>query len=188
MNNNNRNWVPIINAVQGPLSFFALSALILDAIFLDISALTDRISLWAPFIVFVILLLFVFIITMTKPRALYNPRDLPSEKFVTIKVLFPDHLKPIDVDIDGDKCQLLIRDKHSRPKSERNLSLLLGSGGWYFRLLEEVENSDSVRLEIVERNGRRWEVKPFDPYETVVQAYPFSTSHNRSFAATFVSA
>ena len=135
MSSNNKDWVPIIKTIQGPLSFFALSALILDSIFLGISALTERISLWAPFIVFVLLLLIVFIIAMTKPRSLYNPRDLPSEKPITIKVLFPDHLKPIDIDIDSDKCQLLIRDKHSRLKPARNLSLLLGSGGWYFRLL-----------------------------------------------------
>lgn len=164
--NRQGNWTSIINAVQTPLGFFTLFALILDGILIAVAATTDKISLWVPLIILALLLLCVTAIAMIKPKVFYHPRDWPADRVVVVKVVFPE-IQPIDVDIDENNCYLVVRNR--RGKFRRALNLVLGQGGWQCEL-PDINPSDAVRLEIAEASGRRWQVRPFDPYETVVTA------------------
>jgi len=75
----------IIKVVTSPLSFFTLTMLIIEAIFLSLSA-TGKISEWIPFTLMVLVLSMVFIIALFKSEAFYKPEDRKkkSETFMLI--------------------------------------------------------------------------------------------------------
>ena len=64
----------IIKAVTSPLGFFTLSMLVIEAIFLSLSA-TGKISEWVPFTLMILVLSMVFIIALFKSEAFYKPED-----------------------------------------------------------------------------------------------------------------
>lgn len=161
-------WTSVINSVKTPLGFFALLALILDAILLGGAALTTRVPMLAPVILLGILIACVFAIVLIKPYALYHPKDWPMrEKRMTVKLIFP--IEPIEVDLDAEKCILEIRDEEGHKKPQVTPNLTLGHGGWSFQLPDDVLDTDSVRLELVEYNEGKWKVRPFPPFETTVE-------------------
>ena len=86
------------------------------------------------------------------------------EKRMTVKLEFP--IQPIDVDLDIKQCVLEIRDEKGHEKPRITPNITWGHGGWTFQLPEDIIDTDSVRLELVEHNQRKWKVKPFPPYET----------------------
>ena len=158
-------WTSVLSSVKTPLGFFALLALILDGILLATGALTAKVSMWAPIGLLGLLIVCVFAIVLMKPHALYHPTDWPvQEKAVTVNLLFP--IAAIDVDLHVEQCVLEVRDRAGNRKHRGTPNLIFGHGGWAFQLIEEVESSDSVRLELTEHNARKWRVNPFAPYET----------------------
>lgn len=152
-------WTSVLNSVKTPLGFFALVLLVLDGIILATAPLT-QIPVLAPVGVLGVLVAGVFAIVWKKPLVLYHPKDWP--KAVTVNLLFP--IEAIQVDLDVKQCILEIRDREGREKPKVTPNLKWDRGGWTFQLPEDVVDTDSVRLELVEHNGRKWKVKPFPPY------------------------
>lgn len=155
-------WTPVLNSVKTPLGFFTLLALILDAILVGTAARIEEVTIWAPIGLLGLLLVGVFVIVLYKPLALYHPSDWPKTP-LTVNLVFP--IEPIEVDLNIEQCVLEVRDKEGRRKHSRTPNLTLGYGGWSFQL-EDIEPSDSIRLELIEHNGQEWRVNPFAPYET----------------------
>jgi hypothetical protein len=126
--------------------------------------------MWAPIGLLGLLIVCVSAIVLIDPRALYHPKDWPpvQEKPVMVILIFP--IEAIQVDLDVEQCTLEVRDETGHRKPIRAPTLAFGPGGWYFQL-KDVEPSDSVRLELIEHNGRKWRIKPFAPYETTVKAF-----------------
>jgi hypothetical protein len=174
-----KGWELVLGSVKTPLGFFTLLALILDGVLLATAALTERISMLAPFGLLGLVIVFVFALVWKKPYALYHPRDWQT---VTVNLLFfePDlshpgrfqEKQPIEVDLDVARCSVEIRDKEGSLKHRTTPNLTFDHGGWSFQLTEDVGPSDSVRLELVEGNERKWAVKPFLPYGTEQKALP----------------
>ena len=77
--------INLIKAVTGPLSFFTLTMLIIETIFLSLLA-AGKISEWIPFTLMVLVLSMVFIIALFKSEAFYKPEDRKkkSETFMLI--------------------------------------------------------------------------------------------------------
>lgn len=162
-------WTSILNSVKTPLGFFSLLALILDGVLLALAATTKEVPMLAPVILLAILILCVFSIILIKPHALYHPKDWPARgKVTTVNLLFP--IEAIQVDLNIDQCILEIRDKTGKIKHKGTPNLTFGHGGWAFKLSEEVNPSDSVRLELIENNRRKWRVNPFAAYEIEAKA------------------
>lgn len=161
-NNKFGGWTSILDAVRTPLGFFTLIALILDGVLLATAGLTEEVPMWAPIGLLGLLVAGVFVIVWVKPDALYRP------KTVTVSLLFP--IEAIEVDLDIEQCTLEIRDERGRKRRAGTPNLTFGFGGWSFQLPQDVKPSDSVRLELVESNGRRWKVNPLAPYEIAAQA------------------
>lgn len=87
----------------------------------------------------------------------------PEAMFVNI--LFPPSIKPQKVDLDQNKCTYEIRDKDGNVKSYKVVPIV-GPGGVQCRLSSNVNPSDYVRLNLIEKNGKEWEVPYFCPYVT----------------------
>ena len=83
---------------------------------------------------------------------------------VTVTLVFP--AEPIEVDLDIDQCVLEVRSRDGQMKPRVTPNLTWGHGGWYFQLPANIQLSDSVRLKLVERDGKKWIVKPFNPFHT----------------------
>lgn len=162
-NNKHSGRFALINSISSPLRLFALFALIVEAFLTTAAALTEKISMWAPVVLLGILIVCVFIILMTKPHVLYPPR-----KRVTVKIVFP--IKSRDVSLNVEECWLVIRDETGRKKARVHPNCTQGHDLWTFQLPEDIIDTDSARLELVDRTGRRWRVEPFPPYETEVKA------------------
>jgi len=90
-----------------------------------------------------------------------------SEKKMIVNVKFPTE----DVDLNVDKCILEIRDKKGNKKSRKNPNLTFSSqsGYWSFQLAE-VDDTDSVSLELVDDKEKIWKVRPFVPYSKEIEA------------------
>ncbi len=154
--------IAILEAVKTPLGFFTLIALILDALLVAAGALTDRVFLWAALGVLVLLVALVAAIAMLRPDALYGPT-----KRVTVNLMFSD--PAFQVDLDHEQSVIEVSDGANRVKLKSSPDLIFEQGGWIVRL-GDLEASDGVRLELVERNARRWRVNRFAPYQKSVEA------------------
>jgi hypothetical protein len=83
-------------------------------------------------------------------------------------LIFPDILFR---DLDVDKSVMEVRyGKEEKKRGRRRPNLTHGPGGWSFLLVERLESTDSVRLELFEKNGEGWTVGPFAPFQTKVEA------------------
>lgn len=69
---------------------------------------------------------------------------------------------PIDVDLDVDKCTYEIREAGKIIEQGR-MDLALAHGGWQSTLPSTVKPKHIVRLNLTERSGKKWEVRPFYP-------------------------
>jgi len=91
MNDDNKTKISrtnIINAVTSPLGFFTLAILIIESIFLSLLG-TGMISEMIPFILFLVVAVFVFVLAIFKPEAFYQVGDrrLVEDKRKEIKEL-----------------------------------------------------------------------------------------------------
>lgn len=159
-------WSSVIAAVRTPLGLFALIALVISVGLTAVATVRDEVSIWAPLAILGLVVVAVFIIVLVKPDALYDPS---ARRPLVVSVSFP--VAPIDVELDSDHCKVTIRDQRGRPRPRVGSNFTFGQGGWVLRL-EGLDQTDSVRLELVEFNGRTWRVNPFSPYETSVSAIP----------------
>jgi len=168
-------WQVIIGSVKTPLGFFTLISLILDAILLGGSVLTDKLPMWMPISILGLLVVCVFVIMYKKPMALYPPEYWETKKRMNVKLLFhprnlEEPMEAIDVDLNVIECELKVRDEQNQARSMPVPKLTLGHGGWTFQLPEDVVDTDSIRLELIEHNSKKWKVISFPPYETNVRA------------------
>ena len=69
---------------------------------------------------------------------------------------------PIDVDLDVDKCTYEIREAGKIIEAGR-MDLAFAHGGWQSTLPSTVKPKHIVRLNLTERSGKKWEVRPFYP-------------------------
>jgi hypothetical protein len=98
---------------------------------------------------------------------LYPPGEWPRTD-VTVNIIFPDISFR---DLDVDKSVMEVRyGKDVKEEERRQPNLTHGPGGWSFLLVERLEATDSVRLELFEKNGEKWTVGPFAPFQTKVEA------------------
>jgi len=109
------DWQLIIGSVKTPLGFFTLIALILDAIFMGGSVLTDKLPMWMPILLLGLLVVCVFVIMYNKPMALYPPEYWETKKRMNVKLLFhprnlPKPIEPINVDLNVEQCELKVID------------------------------------------------------------------------------
>ena len=152
----------VLRSVRTPLGFFTFVSLLLDGVLTGISAATNQIPLICPLIFLFFVVLLVFLIVWFRPHALYHPNDV---QVATINLIFP--LEETDIDFDLDKCRFEIRDREGRRRIAGVPNLTFGpSGCWCFLLTEIVAQADSVKISLVDHQGRRWEGKPFAPYQT----------------------
>ncbi len=155
----------IIETVKTPMSFFTLVALIIEVI-LTGATLSQSISILAPLSILGLLVVLVFALAWRKPYAFYPPEYWPRK--VRVNLLFPIH--PIQVALNVQNCVMGVREKEAANERTKTPRLTFGNGGWSCELSDEIQHSDSVRLELVEDNGRKWKVRPFAPYEKEVTA------------------
>jgi hypothetical protein len=161
-----RDRVSILGSVRTPLGFFTLVALILDGV-LAAATLTGNMPFWAPISLLFFLIAGFFIVVFFKPWVLYPPGEWPRTD-ITVNIIFPDiSFRNLDV----DKSVMEVRYGKEEQKKERlQPNLTHGPGGWSFLLVERLDSTDSVRLELFEKNGERWTVGPFAPFQTKVEA------------------
>jgi hypothetical protein len=155
-------WVNLIRAVSSPLGMFVLLVLVLDAVLVAGAAATDRVPLWAPLGVLVLVVVLFVVTLWWKADVLYGP-----SKSVLVKLVFPDDVPAISIKLDKPRCAFEIEDGDGNIRAGR-AAVVWGYGGWTFRVPVSSRPSESVSLVLFERNGRQWEVQSFDPFETVV--------------------
>ncbi len=169
-NNKFNGWVKVISAVKTPLGFFTLIVLSLDGILITAATFTDKVSMLAPIGLLGMVIVLIFVIILKKPHA------LGDWKAITVNLRFyePDphnsgklmEANPIKIDLEVTQCELIVCDEKAHVKHSGVPPLTFGHGGWTFQLVEDIGPSDSVSLELIECNGRRWKVRPFLPYGT----------------------
>src|SRR6185503_10283563 len=152
----------LVSAVTTPLGMFVLLALIVDGIIAVAAASNDRLPMWAPLAVLVLVVVLFAATLWWKDSALYGPSRL-----VVVKLLFPVEAPPPNLDLD--KCTFEVRDADGKPRLHGAAGLKWGHGGWTFNTPLSVRASESILMLLVERDGQKWEIRPFDPFETVVQ-------------------
>lgn len=160
--------VALASAVTTPLGMFVLLVLILDGILAVAAASSDRLPMWAPLAVLVLVVLLFVATVWWKDSALYGPA-----KLVVVKISFPEDAPPPNLDLD--QCVFEVRGADGRPRLRGAAGLKWGHGGWTFNTPLSVRASESVLMMLVERSGQKWEIRPFDPFETVVQPVVLSS-------------
>ncbi len=158
--------VSVINSIKSPLGFFTLVVLVIEGVFIG-SGFAGKVPIWMPLGLLGLVVVGVFVTIWVKPGVLYPSR-------VTVKLIFPNEVQPIDVDLNIAQCSLEVRDQKGFCKFSGAPTLVFGQGGWGFRLDHNIDPSDSIRLELVEHSGRKWKVHPFDPYETKQEVIPLN--------------
>ena len=151
------SYVSVIEAVRSPLGFFTLIALILDGALIAAAAATEEVSLLLPLLLLALLVLIVAGIAVWRPHSLYPPTGAS----LLVTLIFPNGVT--DVDLVRESCVLEVRD--ARGKTVRSTPDLFWavSGYWALRL-RDVDETHTVRLELVDSIGRRWNVRAFLPY------------------------
>ena len=90
---------------------------------------------------------------------------------VIARIRFPDGAHAEDISLDLDSCSYEIRGSASKVRSGRP-SLTYGNAGWECRIPSPTGMEQAVRLTLVDRSNRRWEVRPFYPLARDVDARP----------------
>jgi hypothetical protein len=68
----------------------------------------------------------------------------------------------LDVDLDVDKCTYEVREE-GKIIEKGKIDLALAHGGWQCTLPSTVRPKHVVGLNLTERSGQKWEVRPFYP-------------------------
>lgn len=172
-NTNNQNdkkkgWASIINAVQQPLGFFTLAALIVNGI-LGTTVITEIVPWWAPALILVLIIVLVFIAMMIKPEVLTGEQPI----LYTIPIIFSSNGQRIasdQVELDEERCQITIHSKEGRQKYKGRVRLTYPNGQCSFHVPKGAKLSDDVRLWLIETNNQEWRVKPRPLNEFDVEA------------------
>ncbi|MGD8545439.1 MAG: hypothetical protein PVH12_04615, partial [Candidatus Bathyarchaeota archaeon] len=69
---------------------------------------------------------------------------------------------PIDVDLDVDKCSYEVREEGKIVETGK-MDLAFAHGGWQSNLPSNIKPKHNVRLNLTEKSGKNWEVRPFYP-------------------------
>jgi hypothetical protein len=121
--------------------------------------------MWAPLVLLGLVVVLVFVIVIWKPLSLYDPKDWPQRR--EAKLVFPGLEAPPDFDVS--KCTLTRRDIDGREKPKVIPNLTLDQGAWVFPLPADVEDTDSVLVELFDKGNGKWKAGPFQPFETIVE-------------------
>ena len=78
---------------------------------------------------------------------------------------------PIDVDLDVDNCTYEIREE-GKITATGKIDLSFAQGGWQCTLpaVATLNSFRIIRLNLTERSGQKWEVKPFYPLSITQKA------------------
>ena len=68
----------------------------------------------------------------------------------------------IDVDLDVDNCTYEVREE-GKIIEKGKMDLAFAHGGWQCALPSTVRPKHVVKLNLTERSGQKWEVRPFYP-------------------------
>src|SRR6185503_19716138 len=101
--------VALVSAVTTPLGMFVLLALIVDGIVAVAAASNDRLPMWAPLGVLVLVVLLFAATLWWKDSALYGP-----SKLIVVKLSFPVDAPPPNLDLD--KCTYEVRGSDGKPR------------------------------------------------------------------------
>lgn len=167
----------MLSAVSTPLRTFVLLVLVLPGLLMAAGATSDGMPLWAP------LALLAFVVILLVATLWWKADVLYGSSRVDAKVAFPEQIRidPVDgrpqfpptlTEIDASRCTYRVYDGNGCTRSIGRAHLLFGPGGWTFRLPVSSRPYESVSLLLFDRAGRRWEIRPFDPLETVVYPTP----------------
>ena len=75
-----------------------------------------------------------------------------------------------DIDLNPNACFYEIRDMKAKIKSTGKLGVVWSHGGWECRFPSPQDQHDSILLTLTEKNGEKWEVRPFFPLTKEVNA------------------
>lgn len=167
-NDKKKGWASIINAVQHPLGFFTLAALIVDGI-LGTAVITEVVPWWVPTLILVLIIVLVFIAMWFKSEVLTGEQPLLS----IIPIIFSSNGQRIasdQVELDEKKCEITVHSKEGRQKYKGPVRLTYPNGQCSFYVPKGVKLSDDVRLWLIEKNEQEWRVKPHPLNEFDVEA------------------
>jgi hypothetical protein len=83
-----------------------------------------------------------------------------KEARVYINLVF-DGVRPTEVDLES--CKFVVHNGESVLKKEGSASLIKGPGGWQCQFSWQAEASDTARLDLTERSGKKWRIASFSP-------------------------
>lgn len=75
-----------------------------------------------------------------------------------------------DIDLNPNACLYEVRDMKANIKSKGKLGIVWSHGGWECRFPSPQDQYDSIILKLTEKNGNKWEVRPFYPLTKEVEA------------------
>ena len=75
-------------------------------------------------------------------------------------------------EVDLESCEFVVHDGESVLKKKGSASLIKGPGGWQCQFSWPAEASDTARLELLERSGKKWRVANFSPTTVEQHAMP----------------
>ncbi|MFX0138571.1 MAG: hypothetical protein ACFFDN_33315 [Candidatus Hodarchaeota archaeon] len=75
-----------------------------------------------------------------------------------------------DIDLNPNGCFYEVRDMKANIKSKGKLGIVWSHGGWECRFPSPQDQYDSIILKLTEKNGNKWEVRPFYPLTKEVEA------------------
>ena len=77
---------------------------------------------------------------------------------------------PFDIDLDQDNCTYELREAGKIIETGK-IDLALSHANWQCALPSSVKPKQVVKLNLAERNGKKWEVRPFYPFDITQKAY-----------------
>jgi len=77
--------------------------------------------------------------------------------------------KAIDIELDGDKCTYEVI-KDNKTKDEGKIIPEWVFSGWRCPLPDTANDCDKVKLTLVDRDGKKWEVPHFRPTDVIQKA------------------
>ncbi|MFC1864423.1 hypothetical protein ACFLYG_01165 [Chloroflexota bacterium] len=94
----------------------------------------------------------------------------PGAESMLVNIAFPDGVKTQSVEFDGEYCTYEIKNRDGDVKAQGPTTPTRGPGGFHCRLSSNIDPTDYVKLNLLEKNGTKWEVPYFCPYVTNQEA------------------
>ena len=163
----------IIASVKSPISLITLFALIIDSVLVGSAVVTERMPMWLPLLVLVLIIVLFFITLWWKPESLYPPRE--EAKFFAGDVTLNFDKEYLPIELDEEACRLFIKHYEGGKSKPAPPNLKEKDPTWSLILPKDLGPKDTIRLLLVEHNGMRWRVPSFSPFEKTVKAKPIKT-------------